>query len=672
MRILAGLLFLAALLAPVASAQYPRGVIAEDGTATWCTYCPDAYAGLDVMMARYNRSEFTSTRLYSSSSGGGLSTAETDARLSYYAITSFPTVVFDGTIKVVGGGTSVASGQAYEPIVAKEILRPSPLKIRINTIDLVQPDGSIDFDIEVMETMADIGNVKIRAYILEDKVTYSGRQHDEVTRDVLPEVALNVQTLGQVQNITHNFTLPPGWKTVDLWMAIFVQDNDDKSILQSASSQPTPAYSIRAWSKGDRAVVAPSGTAFDFQDFRVYNLGLNADVIRVALNVPSLPSGWACFFTDGITEYTDYVDLALNPGEHQTFHLRVDAPYRGFTKPTIELTSPNLPGVTREIPYSFITDDVQVLLVDDDGAETFEDYFQDAVQAYGSSYGIWDTGLAPVTGPALTQFPVVVWWTGLAYPTLDDADRAALTTFLNGGGSLFITGQDLGWELAYYGGAGLVWYNNYLHANYIMDDTNVYNLTGVGGDPISNGMTLSIAGGDGANNQEYPDAIAARDAMATNIFTYNGMSPTRYGAIKISTGVYKAVYLGFGFEAISTQANRRLLMQRSLQWFGLVPSDVEEMSADRAGTSIAAFPNPAAPGATLSYRVSSSGRAEIEIFGLDGSLVRTLLKEDRPAGNHTLYWDGRDDAGREVPSGVYFFKLAAGGDRSSGKVVLTR
>ena len=67
MRILLGAWLVLALAAGVAQAQYPRTVIAEDATATWCVYCPSAYAGLEVMKARYDATEFNSIRYYSSS-----------------------------------------------------------------------------------------------------------------------------------------------------------------------------------------------------------------------------------------------------------------------------------------------------------------------------------------------------------------------------------------------------------------------------------------------------------------------------------------------------------------------------------------------------------------------------------------------------------------------------
>ncbi len=95
--------------APLAALDaYPKTTLAEDATATWCGYCPDAYAGLDVVHSHYNYGEFLSARYYATS--GGLGTPETDAALAYYGINAFPTVVFNGLTKVVGGGAGIATG----------------------------------------------------------------------------------------------------------------------------------------------------------------------------------------------------------------------------------------------------------------------------------------------------------------------------------------------------------------------------------------------------------------------------------------------------------------------------------------------------------------------------------------------------------------------------------
>lgn len=663
------LLLAAALLVSTASAQVPKGVIAEDATATWCTYCPQAYAGLEVMKSRYDSNEFTSTRLYSTSGGGGLSNAEITARVNWYGVSGFPTVFFDGGNAVVGGSAFIASGAAYDPIVVNGIAQPSPLAIRINSVDLVQPSGSINFDVIVAETMASIANHKIRVYILENSVLYGSTTHTDVTRDILPDQALTVSVAGQTQNVIQNFTIDPAWKTSDLWAVVFIQNDTNKAILQSESTRVKPAYSPRFWAKGSRAAVGPSSGSFNFQDFAVFNKGTAPDNITVTLSPVHLPSGWSAVFTDGVNDYPLSTVLSLNPGDSRTFRVRVTPTSPGYANLKIVLTTPNLVGWSRSIGYTFTTNNVQVLLVKDDGGTTFENYYLDALTAYGCTFGMWNANYGSVTAADLASFPAVFWEMGLAYPTLTDSDRAALGTYLDGGGKLFINGQDYGWEMDDIGGAALAWYNAYMHANFVIDDTNRYILSGVAGDPITNGMSITIQGGDGANNQEYPDAITPRDAAASIIFSYDGTSYK--GGIKVDTGVYKVVYLGFGYEAISTQANRRLLVQRILQWFGVQPMDVADGIGSMAPAMIRAIPNPAFSRAEIRFELPSAGAARVQVYALDGSLVRTLLDGVRPAGSGSLQWDGRNEAGEPVSSGVYFVRMASPGRIAAEKLILT-
>jgi hypothetical protein len=676
MRILLALLLISALLAPAAWAQVPRNVLAEDATATWCTYCPSAYSGLEVMKSRYDATEFTAIRYYATS--GLLGTAETDARNAYYAVGGFPTVTFDGTTPVVGGdsppSTQIASGASYDPIVLKGIGVPSPLKITINSVDLVQPDGSVDLDIEVMENIASITNTKVRMMVLENNLPnldpsapIPGENLLDVTRDVLPEVALSVSSVGQIQHVAQTFAIDPTWKTADLWFAVFVQDDSNKSILQVASTRALPAYSIRYWAKGDRAVVGPSTGTYNYGDFAVFNGGTTGDTFHVTLDRGNLPAAWGCVFTDGVLSIDSFFDVFLAPGESRIFHLAVTPSGYGYGSPKIVLTADGLPSTTREIAYSYITNNVQVLLVDDGGSSTYQGYLKTALTSYGASYGVWDTNFASVTGPILANFPVVVWSCALAYPTLTATDRTAITSYLGGGGKLFLSGQDIGWELctSSSGNYALAWYNSNLHATYVVDDTNVNAVTGVTGDPISNGMSMALT----AALNPYPDGIAARDAFASNIFTYNA---TYKAGIKVDTGTAKIVYLGFGFETITTQANRNLLMQRVLAWFGLVPAATDDLPIIARSATVSAYPNPAPGSANLRFELPAAGSVRLGIYALDGSLVRNLVDEVRPAGPQSVLWDGRNAAGNLAPSGVYFYRLRAGQDEPSGKLVLTR
>jgi len=76
-----------------------------------------------------------------------------------------------------------------------------------------------------------------------------------------------------------------------------------------------------------------------------------------------------------------------------------------------------------------------------------------------------------------------------------------------------------------------------------------------------------------------------------------------------------------------------------------------------------ARPTPFVSSTTLEFSLAARGEAELKIFGVDGRVVRTLVQGEQGAGVHRLAWDGRDDAGRRVPAGLYFARLTAGHER---------
>ncbi|MBI5169129.1 MAG: T9SS type A sorting domain-containing protein [Candidatus Eisenbacteria bacterium] len=83
------------------------------------------------------------------------------------------------------------------------------------------------------------------------------------------------------------------------------------------------------------------------------------------------------------------------------------------------------------------------------------------------------------------------------------------------------------------------------------------------------------------------------------------------------------------------------------------------------------MPNPFRVATTLRFQVPRDGHAQIRIFDAAGRVVRTL---DRAltAGNHTVEWDGLDDAGRPSPNGVLFYSVTVGAERQTMKLVRLR
>jgi hypothetical protein len=85
-------------------------------------------------------------------------------------------------------------------------------------------------------------------------------------------------------------------------------------------------------------------------------------------------------------------------------------------------------------------------------------------------------------------------------------------------------------------------------------------------------------------------------------------------------------------------------------------------------------PNPFNPQTSISFTVpeDASGRVELAVYSLRGQRVRTLVSDTKAPGRYTVAWNGRDDAGRALPSGVYLYRLTAGEQVLTRKMMLAK
>jgi len=84
------------------------------------------------------------------------------------------------------------------------------------------------------------------------------------------------------------------------------------------------------------------------------------------------------------------------------------------------------------------------------------------------------------------------------------------------------------------------------------------------------------------------------------------------------------------------------------------------------------YPNPFNPSTTIAFALPEDGPVHLAIYSIDGRLVRTLVDEERTTGHHEVTWYGRDNAGRGVATGSYFFVLRADGFRQVRKMTLVK
>ena len=84
------------------------------------------------------------------------------------------------------------------------------------------------------------------------------------------------------------------------------------------------------------------------------------------------------------------------------------------------------------------------------------------------------------------------------------------------------------------------------------------------------------------------------------------------------------------------------------------------------------YPNPFNPMTKISFSLPEAQPVRLNVYGVDGRKVATLIDETREAGLHVITWTGRDDAGRPVPSGTYFLRIDAGPYSRSQKMMLLK
>lgn len=92
----------------------------------------------------------------------------------------------------------------------------------------------------------------------------------------------------------------------------------------------------------------------------------------------------------------------------------------------------------------------------------------------------------------------------------------------------------------------------------------------------------------------------------------------------------------------------------------------------RANKLMANYPNPFNPSTTIRYELAARTTVELRVYDVSGALVRTLVNESKAPGAYSLEWNGRNDAGEAVSSGVYFYRITAGDFSDVRKMTLVK
>ena len=298
-----------------------------------------------------------------------------------------------------------------------------------------------------------------------------------------------------------------------------------------------------------------------------------------AVNVSAelLIDSWAVNIDKGSASFGDIpglrnLDDNVKDNETDPFIITIDSlaiPQRVYG--IVKLHEMN--GYSRSFDIHFAISP-SLLVVDDEELQN-ESYYYAALDSLGISYDCWNRDIQGCPD-ILERYSAVVWFCGdWTIPSLDAGDRDVLMTYLNQGGTLFLSGQDIGWDLCdpnppkdfsnqyiVSDGESKNFYQDYLHAIYLQDVAGYSQMTGVSGDPIGDGTSFQIYQPGRSATEQYPSEISPTDSAAA-VFVYPNQGT---GAVRHS-GIYRSVYFAFGgWEAIVDEAQRFTVMERTLEW----------------------------------------------------------------------------------------------------------
>ena len=391
-----------------------------------------------------------------------------------------------------------------------------------------------------------------------------------------------------------------------------------------------------------------------------------------------------------VTFITDEVDLAaeFNLATHSTM-IPIEFKLAGAFVPVIDsffltVVSDSLSGVPGgpsgagyETTFGFEVSigPPQVLIVDDDRGDDYQEAYRQGVYNQRIPYSIWNTatGGSP-TGEYLAQHLMVFWNTGdSTVGALGADDIAAMKYYLDNGGNLLLSSISGANDID---GLDASFLSDYLGATFSgssfapafygiagseFGDGDKYRYKTVA--PTASQMVLTPAGsGEGA-------FVIMGSSDVCGVTNRNG-----FNSIFVT---FPLEYLADNFSSFDTPQD---FFTDALAFFGGIPTGVFDgvtyAPLPRNFDLSQNYPNPFNPSTTISYTLRPTEGAlpitNLSVFNLLGQKVATLVDEVQLPGTYSVVWDGTDGGSQQVATGVYFYRLGRGNDVESRKMILLK
>lgn len=296
--------------------------------------------------------------------------------------------------------------------------------------------------------------------------------------------------------------------------------------------------------------------------------------------------------------------------------------------------------------------------------------YASAVKNYG--YNFESTSNEAVTYGLinLNNYDIICWILGTE-STVDEtfslSEQNYVSSYLQNGGALFVSGSEIAWDLDYKGSTtdkNFFW--NFLKAEYVADAPNnqsntFYTAEGIAGSVFDGITNINFDNGThGTYNVSWPDVINGKNG-GVNSLKYSNLSSLNSAGI-VYKGLFPGgttngglVYFGFPFESIYPESKSFEVMNKVLGFL----SDLTDVSDNinqtpREYILYQNYPNPFNPSTKISWQMPESGYVTIAIYDILGREIETIINDYYEAGNHSTVYNINLS---RLSSGAYFYQL---------------